>query len=70
MVFLSKWILWKEGLVSIGYKEELKFIQSIAKPFNSQKWLTCNFSQYNAYIIQQTCNENTQSYQVETVVMI
>ena len=35
-------------------------------PFNSQKWLT----QQYPYIIQETGHENTQTYQVEVVVLI
>ena len=33
-------------------------------------WLTCDFSLYYPYIIQQTRNENTQTYQVEVVILI
>ena len=40
------------------------------KPFNSQKWLTSNFSLQYPYIIQQTGSENTPTYQVEVVVLI
>ena len=29
------------------------------------KWLTCNFSLWHPHIIQHTCNENTQTYQLE-----
>ena len=39
-------------------------------PFNSQRWLISNFSQQYPYIIQETGNENTQTYQVEVVVLI
>ena len=39
-------------------------------PFNSQKWLKSNFSQQYPYIIQETGNENAQTYQVEVVVLI
>ena len=39
-------------------------------PFNSQKWLISNFSQQYPYIIQETGHENTQTYQVEVVVLI
>ena len=38
--------------------------------FNSQKWLTCNLSLYYPYIIQNTGNENTDSHQVEIVILI
>ena len=37
---------------------------------NSQKWLTCNFSLWYPYITQQTGNENTQTHQVEVVILI
>ena len=33
-------------------------------------WLTSNFSLWYSYIIQQTCNEKTEKYQVEVVIMI
>ena len=39
------------------------------QPFNSQKWLTCNFSLSYPYIIQQNVRENSQTYQVEVVVL-
>ena len=39
-------------------------------PFNSQKWLKSYFSQQYPYIIQETGHENTQTYQVEVVVLI
>ena len=39
-------------------------------PFNSQRWLISNFSQQYPYIIQETGHENTQTYQVEVVVLI
>ena len=39
-------------------------------PFNSQRWLISNFSLQYPYIIQETGNENTQTYQVEVVVLI
>ena len=41
-------------------------------PFNSnfQEWLTWNFSLDYPYIIQQTGNENIQTYQVEVVILI
>ena len=35
------------------------------KPFNSQKWLTYNFSQWYPQVFWQTVNENTQTYQEE-----
>ena len=38
--------------------------------FNSQKWFTCNFSLQNPFIIQQTGNENTWTYQLEVVILI
>ena len=34
------------------------------------KWLTCNFSLQQPYIIQQTGDENTQTYQVEVAILI
>ena len=37
---------------------------------NIQKWLTCSFSLWYPYLIQQTDNENTLSYQVEAVILI
>ena len=33
-------------------------------------WLTCNFFLPYPYIIQQTSNENTKTYQVEVVILI
>ena len=42
----------------------------VLKPFNSQKWLTCNLSLQYSYIIQQTINENTKTYQVEVDILI
>ena len=36
---------------------------------NSQKWSTWNFSPWYPYIIQQTANENIQSYQVEVILI-
>ena len=39
------------------------------EPSNSQKWQTCNFSLYHPYIIQQTGNKHTQTYQVEIVIL-
>ena len=38
--------------------------------FDPQKWLTCKFSLWDPYNIQQTSNENTQSYKVEVVILI
>ena len=37
---------------------------------NSQIWFTCNFSLQNPFIIQQTGNENTWTYQLEVVILI
>ena len=34
------------------------------------KWLTCNFSLQQPYIIQQRSDENTQTYQVEVAILI
>ena len=39
------------------------------QPFNSQKWLTRNFSLWYSGVIQQTGYEKTQTYQVEVVTM-
>ena len=33
-------------------------------------WLACKFSLKYLYIVQQTGNDNTQSYQVEVVILI
>ena len=44
--------------------------QNTNEPFNSQKLLKSNFSLWYPYIIQQTGNKNTQTYQVEVVVLI
>ena len=38
--------------------------------FNSQKWLTCNFFLHYPYIIQKTGDENTESYQVEIIILL
>ena len=38
--------------------------------FNSHKWLTRNFFLQYSYLIQQTGNENTQTYHVEVVILI
>ena len=38
--------------------------------FNSQKWSTCHFSPEYPYIIQQTSIENTQTYQVQDIILI
>ena len=40
------------------------------KPFNSQKWSTCRFSLKYPYIIQQTGSENTQTYQVQDIILM
>ena len=39
-------------------------------PFNSQKWLACNFSQRYPHLIQQTGHKKTKTYQVEVVILI
>ena len=44
--------------------------QNTNEPFNSQKLLKSNFSLQYPNIIQQTGNKNTQTYQVEVVVLI
>ena len=38
--------------------------------FNSHEWLTFNFSLSHPYNFQQTGNENSQTYQVEVVILI
>ena len=58
-----------------GYKTSVKNQlldkQSLThKPFNSQKWSTCSFSQEYPYIIQQTGSENTQTYQVQDIILM
>ena len=40
------------------------------KPFNSQKWLACNFSLKYPNINLHTGNKNTQTNQVEVVIFI
>lgn len=49
-----------------------KFVKDLCfpLPFNSQMWLSCNFSLQNWYDIQPTSNENNQTYQVEVVILI
>ena len=44
--------------------------QNTIEHFNSQKLLKSNFFLQYPYIIQQTGNKNTQTYQVEVVVLI
>ena len=39
-------------------------------PFNSQKWLACNFSLQYPNIILHTGNENIQTNRVEVVILI
>ena len=39
-------------------------------PFNSQKWLACNFSLQYPHIILYTGNENIQTNRVEVVILI
>ena len=39
-------------------------------PFNPQKWLTCSFPLEYPYIIQQTGNENIQTYQVKVFILV
>ena len=46
------------------------FIGYLSWPCNYQKWLTRNLSPLYPYIIQQKDNENTQTYQVEVVILI
>ena len=38
--------------------------------FNSQKWLTCNFSLYYSRIIQQIGSENTWTHQIQDITLI
>ena len=40
------------------------------QPFNSQKWLACNFSLQYPHIILYTGNENIQTNRVEVVILI
>ena len=49
---------------------ECRLNDSIPWPFHLQKWLPCNFSLQHPYIIQQTGNENTQTYQVKVLILI
>ena len=44
-------------------------LRSKPSPFNSKEWLACNFSLQYPYIIQQTGNENTQTYQEDVIIM-
>ena len=46
------------------------FLAVLPKPSKSQTWLICNFSLYHLFIIQQTGNENTQTYQIEVVLLM
>ena len=46
------------------------FIGYLSWPCDYQKWLTRNLSPLYPYIIQQKDNENTQTYQVEVVILI
>ena len=39
-------------------------------PFDYQKWLTIDFSLLYANIIHQTASENTQTYQVQDIILI
>ena len=48
----------------------LECLSELIKPFNSQRYFTCNFSLQNPYTIPLTGNENTQIYQVEVVTLI
>ena len=45
-------------------------VSMISQPFNSQKWLTWNFSVQYPFINQQIGNENIQTYQVEAAILI
>ena len=47
-----------------------KLISSVYLTFNSQKWLTHNFSQQYSYNIQQAGNESTQTYQIKVDVLL
>ena len=44
--------------------------KTFCSPFNSWKWLTCNFSLKYPYNIQQADSEKIQTYQVEVVISI
>ena len=48
----------------------MMYVMVYFKLFNSQKWLTWNFSLQYPYIIQQKGNENIPTYQVEAVILI
>ena len=41
-----------------------------ANPFNSYKWLACNFSLQYPNIILHTGNENTQTNRVQVLILI
>ena len=43
---------------------------SVSLPFDSQKWLTCNFSLKHIYNIQQTGNKNAWTYHFKVVILI
>ena len=45
-------------------------IKSMCQLFKSQKWYTWKFSLYFLYIISQTGNKNTQTCQMEVVILI
>ena len=45
-------------------------IEEFVKSFDSQKWLTCNFSLKYRYIIQQTVIKNTQINQAGDVILL
>ena len=47
-----------------------KQLGPVLQPFNSQKWLGCNFSLKYPYIILHTGNKNTQTNQAEVVILI
>ena len=59
-----------DGEVWIGKKSDLTDALHCTHkcwPFNSQKWLACNFSQRYPHLIQQTGHKKTKTYQVEVV---
>ena len=51
-------------------KKSCQHVVQVNSAFNSQEWSTWNFSLQYPHIIQQTADENIQTYQVEVVVLI
>ena len=67
--FLSIGIMW------LVYPRDWEFLYPSPtfhsqRNFNFHKWLTCNFPLWYPYLIQQTDNENTLTYQVEAIILI